>query len=155
VFDKALRRSVEDHLDEGEELLSLTTVQGKGMTRWLLAGGVAGQTAAGAVRNRRDGATGSADGGVALASKMALAITPRRLLLFKAGGAVTVKAQELLTDIPIGEVDAVACGKAAMSKPLVITVHGDAIEVEAPKAVNTKKVVEAFEQAKAGAAAVA
>jgi len=150
VFDKAVRKSVEPHLESGEELLSALVVQGKGMTKWLVAG-VAGQAVAGAVRDRagRGGADAGDEPAIATASKMALVITSRRLLLFKAGGAVTVKAQELLTALPIEEVEGLVAGKAAMTKPLTITARGQQVEVEAPKAANTGKVVEAFERARA------
>jgi hypothetical protein len=83
---------------------------------------------------------------------MALAVTPRRLLIFKAGGAVTVKAKELLSAIPIAEVDSIVVGKGALTKPVTLTVRGEPFQVEAPKAGNTDKLVSAFEQAKAGSA---
>jgi len=154
MFDKAMKKSIEPYLEPGEELLSLTIVQGKGMMRWMVAGGAIGAAAAGAMRDRkgRDGeASDAADGGgVELSSKMGLAITPRRLLIFKAGGAVTLKAKELLSDIPIGEVDSIEAGKGALTKPLTVTVRGEAFQVEAPKVTNTDKVVSAFAQAKAG-----
>ncbi len=157
MFDKAMKTSIEPFLQPGEELLNVTIVQGKGMMRWMVAGGAVGATAVGAIRNRkgRDGEEGGPEneGEVKLSSKMALAITPRRLLIFKAGGAVTVKAKELLSDVPIGDVDSIEAGKAALTKPLTITVRGESFQVEAAKAVNTDKLVSAFAQAKAGSLA--
>jgi hypothetical protein len=161
MFDKAMRKSVEPYLEPGEDVLHLAIVQGKGMTGALVAGGVIGATALGAFRDRkgRDGAAAkdggpAEDGGVELSSKMGLAITRRRLLIFKAGGAVTLKAKELLTAVPIGEVDSMVAGKAALTKPVTITVRGESFRVEAPKAANTDKLVSAFEEAKRGAAAL-
>lgn len=156
MFDKAMKKSIQPYLEPGEELLNVIIVQGKGMTRWLVAGGAIGQAAAGARRDRkaRDGAAdGEPDGGVALASKMGLAITPRRLLVFKAGGAMTLSAKELLSDFPIADVESVTVGKAALSKPVTIVVRGEAFQVEAPKAMSVDKFVQAYEQAKAGAPA--
>jgi hypothetical protein len=155
MFDKAMKRSVEPHLQPGEELLNVIIVQGKGMMRWMVAGGAIGAAAAGAMRDRkgRDGESGD-DGGVQLSSKMGVAVTSQRLLIFKAGGAVTLKATELLSDIPIGEVDSIEVGKGALTKPVMVTVRGESFQVDAPKAVNTDKFVDAFTQAKAGSAQV-
>jgi hypothetical protein len=155
MFDKAMKKSIEPHLEPGEDLLNVTIVQGKGMTRALVGGGVVGQAAVGALRDRKareaqpEGGNG---GGVQLANKMGLAITPRRLLIFKAGGSMALKAKELITDVPIAEVDSIDVGKGALSKPVTLTVRGESFQVEAPKAVNTDKLVEAFQQAKAGSA---
>jgi hypothetical protein len=149
MFDKAMRKSIESHLQPGEELLEVMIVQGKGMTRWLVAGGAVGAVAAGAMRDRKDAAGNDADGDdVKLSSKMGLAITGRRLLIFKAGGAVTLKAKELLTAVPIGEVDSITVGKGKITKPVTLSVRGESFQVEAPRASNTDKLVSAFDQAK-------
>jgi hypothetical protein len=150
MFDKAMKKSVEPYLEPGEELLNVVIVQGKGMTKALLAGGAIGASVIGARRDRKAGE--SAGGGVELASKMGIAITARRLLIFKAGGAMTLSAKELLSAVPIADVDSIEVGKAVMTKPVTITVRGESFQVEAPKAVNTKDFVSAFEQAKAGSA---
>ena len=156
MFDNAMRKSIEPYLQPDEEILDVTIVQGKGMTRWLVAGGAVGATAAGAVRDRKaavgDVAAASDGGEVKLSSKMGLAITSHRLLIVKAGGAVTLKAKELLADVPIREVESIEVGKAALTKPLTLNIRGEAFQVEAPKAANVKKLVSAFEQAKAGSA---
>jgi hypothetical protein len=149
MFDKAMRNSIEPYLQPGEELLNLTIVQGKGMMKAMIGGGAIGAAAVGARRDRKEAAAAE-DGGVALSSKMGIAITQKRLLIFKAGGAVTLKAKELLTEVPIAEVDSLVVGKGALTKPLTFTVRGESFQVEAPKATNTDKIVSAFEQAKGG-----
>jgi hypothetical protein len=161
MFDKAMRKSVESYLEPGEELLNVMIVQGKGQTFALIAGGVAGQAAMGAIKNRRradgtaEGNGGEDAGAVKLASKMGIAITPRRLLIFKAGGAITLKAKELLTDVPISDVDSVEVGKGKASKPVTFTVRGESFQVEAPKISKTDDLVAAFQKAKSGAGAPA
>jgi hypothetical protein len=153
-----MKKSVEPHLQPGEELLNVTIVLGKGMMRALVGGGVAGAAVVGAIRDHKgrdnDDADAPSGGTVELSSKMALAVTPARLLIFKAGGAVTVKAKELLSDIPIADVDSIEVGKGALTKPLTLTVRGESFKVEAPKAANTDKLVSAFEQARATSAPV-
>jgi hypothetical protein len=152
MFDKAMRKSIESHLEPGEELLEMMIVQGKGMTRALVAGGVIGASAIGALRDRK--ARDAERGEVELANKMGLAITSRRVLIFKAGGAVTLKATELLTDLRVGEVESLVAGKGAITKPLTMTVHGEEYRMEAPRAANTDKLVKALAEAKSRSAAL-
>jgi hypothetical protein len=75
-------------------------------------------------------------------------VTTRRLIILKAGGAMTLSAKELLTAVPIGDVDRIEVGKAVMTKPVTLTVRGESFHVEAPRAANTDKLLEAFAQAK-------
>jgi hypothetical protein len=155
MFDKAMRKSIESYLEPGEELLNVSIVQGKGMMKMLVGGGAIGAAALGAHRDRKSreaAANTDGDGTIELSSKMGIAITSRRLLIFKAGGAVALSAKELLTQVPIAEVDSVLVGKGALTKPITFTVRGESFSVEAPKATNTDKVVRAFEQAKGGVA---
>ena len=86
-----------------------------------------------------------------LASKMGLAITSRRLLVFKADGSMTLSAKELLSAVPLADVDSVEVGKGMLTKPITLTVRGEAFQVEAPKAANTKEFVAAYERARAPA----
>jgi hypothetical protein len=146
MFEKAMEKSVRPHLQPGEELLNVTFVQGKGMMKLMMAGGVVGALAVGAHRDRK---AREAGGEVQLSSKMALAVTDRRLLLFKAGGAMTPKAEELLTEVPVAEVDDIAVGTGVVSKPVTLTIRGEAYRVETPRAAKTDKLLEAFAAAKA------
>jgi hypothetical protein len=150
MFEKAMEKSVRPYLQPGEELLNVTLVQGKGLAKVFMVGGVVGAMAVGA---RRDRKAAEAGGEVQLSSKMGLALTDRRLLLFKAGGAVTLKAQELLTEVPVGELDDVQVGKGVVTKPLTLTIRGEAFQVETPRAANTDKLLQAFAAAKAKVAA--
>src|SRR4051794_28596203 len=146
MFEKAMEKSVRPYLQPGEELLNVTLVQGKGIAKAMLAGGVVGAMAVGAKRDRK---AAEADGHVKMTSKLGLALTARRLLLFKAAGAMTLKAQELLTDVPVAEVDQIEVGKGVVTKPVTLTIRGETFAVETPRAANTDKLVEAFASAKA------
>ena len=42
MFDKAMKKSIEPYMEPGEELLNVMIVQGKGMTKALVAGGAIG-----------------------------------------------------------------------------------------------------------------
>ena len=153
MFDKAMRKSIESYMEPGEELLDVAIVQGKGMTKFLAMGGAAGQAAAGAMRNRKaeDAEEAGEGGDVKLANKMGIGVTSQRLLIFKAGGAMTLKAQELLTAVPVSDIDGIDVGKGTLTKPLTITVRGESFTVEAPKASNPQKLIEALARAKSAA----
>ncbi len=147
MFDKAMKKSIEPYMESGEELLNVMIVQGKGMTKALVGGGAIGAAAVGALRDRKAQEAPSS-GAIELASKMGLAITSRRLLVFKAGGSMSLSAKELLSAVPLADVDSVEVGKGMLTKPIALTVRGEQFQVEAPKAANTKEFVAAFEQAK-------
>ncbi len=147
MFDKAMKKSIEPYMEQGEELLNVTIVQGKGMTKALLAGGVVGQAVVGARRDKKFQSE-KAEGAIELSSKMGIGITSRRLLLFKAGGAMALSAKELLSAVPMADVDSIELGKGMMTKPITITVRGESFQVEAPKASNTNAMMDAFTRAK-------
>ncbi len=153
MFDKAMKKSIEPYMEPGEELLNVTIVQGKGMTKALLAGGAIGQAVVGSKKDKRFQAEEKAEGAIELSSKMGIGITSQRLLLFKAGGAMTLSAKELLSAVPIADVDSIEVGKSMMMKPVTITVRGESFQVEAPKASNTNAMVDAFTRAKGGVTA--
>ena len=107
MFEGAMRKSMEEYLRPGEELLHVAIVQAKGMI------------------------------GMAVA-----------------GGAMTLSAKELLSEVPIAEVDSLEVGKGTIGKPVTITIRGESLEVVLPKASSTDKLVDAFQQAKASGPAV-
>jgi hypothetical protein len=152
MFDKAMKKSIEPYMESGEELLNVMLVQGKGMTKALVGGGAIGAAAMGALRDRKAKEEPSG-GAIELASKMGLAITSRRLLVFKAGGSMALSAKELLSAVPIPEVDSVDVGKGMLTKPITLSVRGESFQVEAPKAANTKEFVAAYERARGAVAA--
>ncbi len=117
-----MKRSIEPHLQPDEELLEVLAVQSPPAT--------------------------GAPSVIELASKMGLAITSRRLLVFKAGGSITLSAKELLSAVALAEVDSVEVGKGMLTKPITLTVRGQAFQVEAPKAANVKEFVAVYESAK-------
>jgi hypothetical protein len=68
---------------------------------------------------------------------------------------MTLSAKELLTAVPIADVDSIEVSKGVVTKPIVLSIRGESFQVEAPRAANTDKLVAAFQQAKAGATAAA
>jgi hypothetical protein len=157
MFDKAMTKSIGAYLQPGEELLSATIIQGKGLGKVALAGGAFGAMAAASRRDRkaREAEANGEAPEIKLSSKMGIAITTQRLLVFRAGGSMTLSAKELLTAIPIGDVENIEVGKGVVTKPITVTVRGEAFHVEAPRAANTDKLLTAFAQATAGRSATA
>ena len=150
MFDKAMTKSIGAYLQPGEELLNATIVQGKGLGKVALAGGVFGAMAVASSRDKK-ARQAEADGEapeVKLSSKMGIGITTQRLLVFKAGGSMTLSAKELLTALPIADVENIEVGKGVVTKPITLTIRGESFHVEAPRAANTDKLLAAFAQAK-------
>jgi hypothetical protein len=85
---------------------------------------------------------------VKLASRMGIVVTPKRLLLFKGGGQLTLKAQELLSDIPIADVDSIEIGKGVATRPITMVVRGESYTVETPRAQPADSLPQALEQAR-------
>src|SRR3954452_22496533 len=146
MFDKAMTKSVGAYLQPGEELLNATIVQGKGLGKVALAGGAFASMAVASNRDKK----GHGEGGeVKLSSKMGIAITTRRLLIFKAGGSMTLSAKELLSEVPITDVDSIEIGRGVVTKPITVRVRGQEFQLEAPRAAKTDQLLSAFAQAKA------
>ncbi len=153
MFDKSMRKSIQPHLHAGEEPLAVVFGQGKGASGAMFASAVAGDATAASARSEHEkahGAAAEAAGAVdvKLEKKMVLVITPSRMLIFKAGGAMTVKAQELISEVPIADVDAIEVGKSTLTKPVTLTVRGASFTIETPKAQPAEDLPKALAQAK-------
>ena len=149
MFDKAMRKSIQPYLESGEEVLCVVLGQSKGSGKAMILGGVAGQ-AIHAARQRRQG--DAEDAAVHLSGRMGVVVTNRRLLIFKGGGQITTKAKELLTAVPVAEVESIEVGKGMATKPITITVGGHAYVLEAPRAQPSDELPRALEQARGMAA---
>lgn len=137
-------------LDPGETVLATIIARPRGWT----------QTNAGALhlglhqqgKNRDAGAAA----GLELASPMALAVTPRRIVVFETssplgmGKGGDIKA--LVSDAPLADVDAIAVKRLLLGKVVTVTVGGTPVKLEANAAADAKGLVEAFESAKGGVA---
>jgi hypothetical protein len=147
MFDKAMRKSIEPYLEPGEEVLALVLGQSKGAGKAMVLGGAVG-AAAHAMRNR---GAGGDDGGapvVRLASRMGVAVTSKRLLIFKGGGQLSMKAKELLTELPVSSVDRIEVGKGMVSTPITVVVGDESFTFEAPRAQPSADLPRALEQAR-------
>jgi hypothetical protein len=92
---------------------------------------------------------------IVLASPMALAVTPRRLLSLKVtapiGLGIGMKAQELVSAVPVSEVDSIEVKRLAVGKTVTVTVRGVPFVLEVGAGADAKGVADALERAKVGA----
>jgi hypothetical protein len=90
-----------------------------------------------------------------LANPMALAVTPQRLLSISVtapiGAGIGMKVQELVSAVPLSDVDSIEVKRLAVGKTVTVTVRGVPFKLEVGAGANAKGVAEALERAKAAA----
>ena len=144
-------------LEHGEEILAAIVARPRG---WTQAGASAGGGAAagligGAIggKKQQQSIDAAQQSGFELASPMALAVTPRRLLSLKVtapiGLGIGMKVQELVSAMPVGEVDSIEVKRLAVGKTVTVTVRGVPFVLEVGAGADAKGVAEALERAKA------
>jgi hypothetical protein len=128
-------------LEEGEEILAAFVARPRGHTQ--THAGVMGV----GIRQQSKSREGAEAAGFALASPMALAITPRRLLSLELGAAAmgAGEVKQLLSAVPLSEVDSLKIKRLLVGKVVVVTVRDHEFKLEAGPGSNAKGVVEAFE----------
>ncbi len=156
MFAASLEKSIAPFLAPGEQLLGAVMAQAAGANLQVLARAFAG-AAGGVYGDRRTAhAHGVAEAwageaGIKLDRRMVLAITSRRLLVFKMGGAITPKAKALLGERPIGDVDAIAVAPGVTTKAVTLHVAGTAIGVETARGQPAEILPQALQRAHAAA----
>jgi hypothetical protein len=127
---------VRPHLEPGEEPLVAIVAQPKGTTAAVAgrgalgaAGGVMGSGARKAAHNAADSA------GLVLASPCAVVLTSTRLLTARIGAPIGMglggKFKEILSSVPVNEVDGIEVRKIALRQNITLHVRGEAITLEA------------------------
>lgn len=138
MFAKSMAKTIAPHLEPGESLRCAVMAQGRGMNAAAMAHlgttlhAVRAEERAHAMQQGAGAAAGSA--GVEVERRMVLAVTDRRFLVFKAGGAFTVKAQELIGAVPLADVDGIDIAEHKLTKVVTLRIRGAAIEVETARA---------------------
>jgi hypothetical protein len=146
-------------LEQGEEVLAAIVAQPRGWTQSTASAG--GGAAAGVVggmlggKKQQENVDAAQQAGFELASPMALAVTRRRLLSLKVtapvGLGIGMKVQELVSAVPIGEVDSIEVKRLAVGKTVTVTVRGVPFVLEVGAGANASGVAEALERVKATA----
>jgi hypothetical protein len=86
---------------------------------------------------------------------MALAVTPRRFLSLKVtapiGAGIAMKVQELVSAMPVSEVDSIEVKRLAIGKTVKVTVRGVPFVLEMGAGASAKGIAEALKHAKTAA----
>lgn len=144
-------------LEPGEEVLAAMVARPRGWTQSTASAG--GGALAGAIggalggKKQRESVEGAEQAGFELASPMALAVTQRRLLSLKISSPIGLgiggDVKELVSAVPVGEVDSIEVKRLAVGKTVTVTVRGVPFTLEVGAGANASGVAEAFEQARA------
>jgi len=148
-YEDKFKAGAQQYLDAGEQVITAFIAQprgsGQAMSGNLIAGEIGGRQA------RKARASGEATG-LIVSRPMALAVTPRHVLTLKIsspflgrGGEV----KELLSKVPIEDVDGVRVRRFGLAKRITVTVGGQNVELEGN--VGATEFADAFERAKAAA----
>jgi hypothetical protein len=133
-----------------EQILGAAWGKPRGATTAVAGGLIAGEIGARwAGKNRK----GAAAAGISLGNPGAIAVTPTSLVTMKvkvsAMGAIK-EVTEVLSIVPLGEVDAVEVKRMGMTGVMEITAGGGSFKIEG-KPGDLKELAEVFERAKATA----
>ena len=143
-------------LDPGEEVLAAIVARPRGWTQanassggGALAGMVGGALGG---KKQQQNVEAAEETGFELASPMALAVTPQRLLSLKVtapvGMGIGMKVQELVSAVPIEAVDSIEVKRLAVGKTVTVTIRGVPFVLEVGAGANANGVAEALDRAK-------
>lgn len=146
-------------LEQGEEVLAAIVARPRGWTQANASagGGLAAGMVGGALgRNKQQKSAEAAQAsGFELASPMALAVTPRRLLSLKVtapvGLGIGMKVKELVSSVPVADVDSIEVKRLAVGKTVTVTIRGVPFVLEVGAGADAKGVADALERAKTAA----
>jgi hypothetical protein len=141
-YERKVKDGAARFLEDGEQVLAAVIAAPRGYT----------QQAAGSIhlgsaqRGRAHGAAAQVE--LRLEAPMALAITQRRLMTLKIGTPLGLgiggKVKELMSAVPIEDVDSIVVKRLVLGYTITLTVRGVVIKLEANAASGAK----AFERAR-------
>ena len=146
-------------LEQGEEVVAAVVARPRGWTQ--ATGSAGGGALAGAIggaiggKKQQQNIAAADEADFELASPMALAVTQRRLLSLKIGAPIGLglggAVKELVSAVPVSDVDSVEVKRLAVGKTITVTVKGTPFVLEVGAGANANGVAEAFQQAKGAA----
>lgn len=142
-----LRESVEALANPGEQVLAAVCVQPKGQGNAGAVGGIAGAVIAG--KGGKETVESSQQTGIEIPRFAALAITPQRLLILKMN-AMGSKADQIVSEVPISEVDGLSTGKSLLRKNVTLMARGGTFEFECHKSTPVDTLTDALDAARSG-----
>lgn len=137
---------VKPFLDDGEQVLVSCIAQSRGQTRAV----VSGLKFTGQLGKNMQAAK---DGEVVVENPMALVLTNRRVLTVKIGMPIGLgiggKVKEVMTALPISDVDSIESNRFALRQNISLTVHGVEIKLETNAKASAGELAERFTELKA------
>ena len=146
MFAKSIRNSVQPFLMRSERLLGAVMAQNAGANAAAIAYALRGPLATA----RADAAAAARDAGVRVERRMVIAVTSRRLLIFRMAGAFTPKVKALLGEAPIGEVEGIDVVPARLAKAVTLRVRGTAIGIETARGQPAEDLARALHATRLG-----
>jgi hypothetical protein len=134
-------------LQQGEEPLVAVIAQPKGTTKAAAGTGALGAGGAAMGGGERRRSNEAAEGaGLVLASPCALVLTRQHLLTVKVGAPIGLglggKVKEVLSAVPVAEVDGIDVKKVALRQNITIHVRGQSIALEANAAASARELAD-------------
>jgi hypothetical protein len=149
-FAAQLKEEARPFLEDGEEILASIVAQPRGTTTSRV-GGPAPQAIGSLWAKKSRG--GAEKAGLELTNPMALAVSDRRVLVFKtetSGLGKPKGVKELHSSLPLGEVDSIQIKRLLVGKVVVVHAHGAEAKLEAGAGQDAKGLAAQFDRAKAG-----
>ena len=142
-----IAKGADQFLEPGEEVRVALVAAARGHTQ-----AVAGSMNLGAHQQGRAGAA-AGEAGLQIASPMGVALTNRRLLTLRIGTPIGLgiggAVKDLLSAVPIADVDAIEVKRLALGFTIALTVRGSTFKLEANAASGAPALAEAFDQERA------
>jgi hypothetical protein len=159
-FETKIKEGAAPLLEQGEEVVAAIVARPRGWTQASASagGGAAAGLIGGAIggKKQRRNVDAAEAAGFEIASPMALAVTQRRLLSLKIAAPIGLgmggKVKELMSAVPVSDVDSIEVKRLPVGKTVTVTVRGVPFVLEAGAGANASGVAEAFERAKGAVA---
>lgn len=146
---RKIASGAEQFLEPGEQVLAAMVAAARGHTQAIAGSFQLGTRQMGNVNAAARGA------GLVIESPMGVALTQRRLLTLKIGTPIGLgiggAVKDLLSAVPIAEIEAVQVSRLALGFKIMLRAHGSEVLLEANAAAGAKDFAAALEAARAQA----
>jgi hypothetical protein len=148
-YEDKISEQAQQYLEEGEHVLGAFIANPRGATTVMAGGGAAAGFGGRRMKAQHQAA---AEGGLRLASPMALTLTDRRLMVLKVSMPIALgkggDVKGFVSAVPLSEVDSIEIKRLLVGKVVKVTVGGVEFKLEANATANAKGLVAAFTRAK-------
>ena len=150
-FDEKIKEGARPLLEQGEEVIAAFIAAPRGFTQSTVGLESVGDRQQGRVESAAE------QTGLRLEAPMAVALTARRLLTIKISSPIGLgmggKVKEILSSVPLADIDSIEVSRLAMGTTIAITIRGVPIKLEAGAGAKTKELAEEFRRLKAAGSA--